>query len=145
MEDFFKIVNLRKTLLINKSFQLSILGWFFVLSVLLIAIFYGAIWYFFYTFEKEALSAGLPQGHVFFTFLSEQKLVIDQIFIISSCVAFLLIIIGGLFLSHKVAGPLHRLTNHLQTHSKNDISLLQFRKGDYFMEIEEAFNDFIKK
>lgn len=144
MQVISKIINLRKTLLINKPFQLSILGWFTLLSVVLIFNFYFVIWYFFYTFKNDAIAAGLPRGHVFFTFLNEQKHFIDQVFFVLSGIAFLLIIFGGLFLSHKVAGPLHRLTEHLKSHSKENITPLQFRKSDYFLEIEEAFNDFIK-
>lgn len=136
---------MRKIFLINKPFQLSILGWFSVMAVLLVLTFYSTIWYFFYNFKKEAVAAGLPPGHVFFAFLNEQKVAIDHVFIFSSGVAFILLAVGGIFLSHKVAGPLHQLTEHLKNHNKENIPPLQFRKGDYFVEVQDAFNDFIKK
>ena len=145
MEAVGKIINPRKIFLINKPFQLSIIGWFSFLAFLMVIVFYTTIWYFFYNFKKEAASAGLPPGHVFFTFLNEQKMAIDHIFIFSSSLAILLIVIGGLILSHKVAGPIYQLTEHLKKHSKENIPPLQFRKGDYFMEIPDALNDFIKR
>lgn len=140
-----KLINPRKVYLINKPFQYSILGWFSCLSLILVAIFYSAIWYFFHNLRMEAVSVGLPPDHVFFTFINEQKMVIDKIFIVSSIVALLVILVGGLVLSHKVAGPLYRLTRHLNEHTKSDITPVKFRNGDYFPEIEDAFNNFLKK
>jgi hypothetical protein len=136
---------MRKVILINKPFQYSILGYFSCLSLILISIFYSTIWYFFYNLKKEAASVGLPPDHVFFTFINEQKGNIDKVFIVSSIVALVVILLGGLILSHRVAGPLYRLTQHLRGHNKNNITPVKFRKGDYFPEIEEAFNDFLKK
>ena len=136
---------MRKTFLINKPFQLSILGWFLLFAVLLTATYYSAVWYFFFNFKKEAVLAGIPPGHVFYTFLNEQKMAIDKIFLISSCIAAVLLIVGGILLSHKVAGPLHQLTEHLKNHDKENVTPVHFRKGDYFSEIQDAFNNFIKK
>lgn len=136
---------MRKVILINKPFQYSILAWFSCLSIILISIFYSTILYFFYNLKKEATSVGLPHDHIFFTFINEQKSIMDNVFIVSSIVAILVILMGGLILSHKVAGPLYRLTKHLQGYDKNNIPPLKFRKGDYFPEIEKAFNDFLKK
>lgn len=136
---------MRKVILINKPFQYSILAWFSFLSIILISIFYSTIWYFFSNLKKEAISVGLPPEHIFFTFINEQKATMDNVFIISSIVALVVILVGGLVLSHKVAGPLYRLTKHLQGHDRNNIPPVKFRKGDYFPEIEKAFNDFLKK
>lgn len=138
-------INLRKVILINKPFQYSILAWFSFLSIILVSIFYSTIWYFFFNLKKEAASAGLPPEHIFFTFINEQKAIMDNVFIVSSIVALIVILVGGLVLSHKVAGPLYRLTKHLQGHDKNNIPPVKFRKGDYFPEIEKAFNEFLKK
>ena len=136
---------MRKVILINKPFQYSILGWFSMLSVVLISIFYSTIWYFFYNLKKEAVSVGLPPDHIFFTFINQQQSILDNVFIVSSIVALFIILMGGLILSHKVAGPLYRLTKHLQAHDRNNVTPVKFRKGDYFPEIQEAFNDFLKK
>ncbi len=140
-----EIKNKRKVFLINKSFQLSIIGWFSILSMSTIMIFYFTIFHFFYKFKNEAISAGLPPGHVIFTFLNEQKSVMDQVFIVTAVIASLVILIGGLFLSHKIAGPLHRFTQHLKTHPKKNTPPVKFRKDDYFMEIQDAFNDYLNK
>lgn len=140
-----KIIKTRKVFLINRPFQYSILGWFSLLSFILIFIFYSTIWFFFYKLKQDAIAVGLPPEHVFFTFVSEQKLFIDKVFIVSSIVALIVTLVGGLILSNKVAGPLYRLTKHLDSHTKDTATPVKFRKGDYFLEIQEAFNNFLKR
>jgi len=140
-----KLINQRKDFLINKKFQLSIVSWFSVLTIFVIGIFYFNIWYFFYNFKREASAAGLPTNHVFFQFINEQQYFMNKVFIITASIAFIILLLGGLYLSHKVAGPLARLTQFLRSHSKSDAPKLTFRKDDYFIEIEDAFNQFMDK
>lgn len=137
--------NLRKTLLINRPFQLSILGWFGLLFLVVVACYYFSNLYFFNVLADEAKSAGLDPDHIYFQYLASQKTLMNQVFLITSVVSFTLIILGGLFLSNKVAGPLYRLTQHLRQQDRKDANPVKFRKGDYFPELEEAFNHFISK
>lgn len=133
-----------RSLLINPKFQLSIIGQFSVLALIITGVFYFAVTMFFREMTTQAIQAGLPQGHVFFRFLTEQQNTLNQLFLLCSLVAIVVIIGGGLWLSHQVAGPLHRLVNHMRD-NKTSTPPLRFRKGDYFPEVEEAFNEFIKK
>lgn len=137
--------NKRKVLLINKRFQLSMLSWFFLLAIGLIALFYTANWYFFQNLTKLAQEAGLPSDHVFFQFIEGQKIIMNRIYIITSSLSIVVITVGGLVLSHKIAGPLYRLTRHLEKNSMENVTPVKFRTGDYFQEIQHAFNEFIKK
>jgi hypothetical protein len=136
---------LRRILLINKEFQYSIIGWFFFFSLVLIAIFYGSILYFFSHLNAEAVAVGLPPDHVFFQFVADQKGVMNKIFLFSCVLSFITITIGGLFISNKVAGPIHRLTQYMLKNSASDSVPFKFRKGDYFIELQDAFNEFINK
>jgi hypothetical protein len=136
-------INQRKVLLINRSFQLSILGWVLLLALLLIGVFYAANWWFFHSFTQLAVKANLPPGHVFFRFMAEQQSFMNKIFVVASVFSTATIIFGGLVLSHRVAGPLFRLTQHLRAHDPRSVTPIRFRKRDYFPEIEEAFNEFI--
>lgn len=135
----------RKVLLINRQFQLSILSWFILLSFFVLGIIYSANYYFFHLFIQDAMSAGIPADHMFFKFINEQKMTMNRLFLGISVFIFIVLSVGGLILSHKVAGPLYRLTQYLKQNSPKSAIPLKFRKGDYFPEIEEAFNEFIKK
>lgn len=136
---------LRKILLINKEFQYSIIGWFFFFSLILIGIFYGSILYFFSNLSAEAVAVGLPPDHVFFKFVADQKGVMNKIFLFSCIFSLIIISIGGLFISNKVAGPIYRLTQYMLKNSATNAVPFKFRNGDYFMELQDAFNEFINK
>jgi nitrogen fixation/metabolism regulation signal transduction histidine kinase len=69
----------------------------------------------------------------------------NLIFIIAAIIVLITTSLGALFLSHKVAGPLHRLKIHLsQIVIENKLRPVKFRKGDFFIELEEFFNIFIE-
>lgn len=76
--------------------------------------------------------------------LKEYQSDIIQILILFQFLFFTLVFIICIFQSHKIAGPLHRLKEHLlriknkQLHDK-----LVFRKGDNFQDIAENYNQAI--
>ncbi len=52
-----------------------------------------------------------------------------------------LIFVSMIFISHKVAGPMFKLKNHLLSiRNTQIITPIYFRKGDNFIEIAEEFN-----
>lgn len=136
--------NRRKVYLINKRFQYAFIFFSSSVAFLSLCIFYFAILYFFWSFEQRGIALGIPSEHIFFRFISEERIAMNKIFIIAALTVVLITTISALVLSHRVAGPLHRLKCHLKQ-SANDQSLrpVKFRRGDYFGEIEESFNLFI--
>ncbi len=89
---------------------------------------------------------GIPNDHIFFRFIDDQNYKMNFILLISSFIVFLISLIGALILSHRVAGPVYRLKMHLDssvlTGEKKEVT---FRKGDFFMELQDAFNEYIKR
>jgi hypothetical protein len=72
----------------------------------------------------------------------------DAVFISTALIVFSLLVIGGIFLSHRVAGPLYRLQIflHQMAESKNQhLKELHFRKSDFFPELADAYNLVVKK
>ncbi len=59
---------------------------------------------------------------------------------------FIFSLFASLFFSHKIAGPLYRLSIFLRdnTNAEEKVSKLFFRKGDFFQEIPEKVNLFLK-
>jgi magnesium-transporting ATPase (P-type) len=135
----------RKTYLINPQFQLSIVSWFLIFAFILIAVFFFANWYFFYSFAQKAQAIGLQDGHIFFRFLEEQKNFMNKVFAAAGFATLVILTLGGIYISHKVAGPLHRFKKHLEQSSLKEVKKVDFRKGDYFTDIKDAFNAFISR
>jgi hypothetical protein len=137
-----KIPKKRQQFLINPAFQLSVIRQMLVLTGLVIGIFYAANFYHFWSLEAQGLALGLPPTHVFFKFLREQQRTMDLIFGVTALLTLITIVGFGLFLSHRVAGPLYRLKQYL-TEAPVDADAqapLKFRDGDYFPDVAEAIN-----
>tara|TARA_Y100000590_G_C15178109_1_gene810118 strand:- start:249 stop:608 length:360 start_codon:yes stop_codon:yes gene_type:complete len=58
--------------------------------------------------------------------------------------SFIMFAIMGLIVSHKSAGPIYSLTQHLRKIRDNKkVEPINFRKGDYFQELADEINEFI--
>ena len=136
----------RQVILINKPFQLSIVGFFTFLAFLTIIIFYAAMWRMFDHFIQEGKMLGLPDGHAFYAYLQEQLSTLNLFFGITSAVILATFVIGGLYLSHRVAGPIYRFCQMLDEMSEeHQAHPISFRQKDYFPELAEKFNQFLKE
>lgn len=55
-----------------------------------------------------------------------------------------LVVLTSIFLTHKVAGPLYKLKNHLSHIREGDpITALEFRTGDNFQDVAEEVTSFL--
>lgn len=135
-----KATNKRKKFLIQPAFQISVIKHMTLLTVFVIMTFYSANLYHFWSLRERGLKLGLAPDHIFFEFLRSQQRTMDLIFIVTSIVVLAIIVGFGVFLSHRVAGPLHRLKTYLgEDHSKTKYPL-KFRKNDYFTDVADALN-----
>ena len=136
-------MNNRKNFLINPKFQISYIKHTLSLLIFVILIFYSANLYFFWNLKNQGLSVGLSTEHVFFQFINEQQNTMDLIFVITSVIATLSMFAFGIFISHRVAGPLYRMHRYfVENRGKNFEKKLSFRQGDYFVELADAFNNY---
>ncbi|MCO4753940.1 MAG: hypothetical protein KC478_05635 [Bacteriovoracaceae bacterium] len=136
----------RKKYLINKPFQLTIIGYFLALSLAAFTGLYAALTYYLIGLEKDAVARGLPESHVFFGFMAEQRESLNMYFLYGSLAVVVVGTIVGIYLSHKVAGPIYRLTKYLDENSKSkECELITFRKRDFFPELKAALNGFLTR
>ena len=136
-----KHVFIRRTLLINPKFQLSFLTYIVGIAAFTLAIFYAAKVFFFYQTRSYMMSVGIPADHMIFDFLTRQSHVMNWIFLAAAVIEVAFLAFMGLKISHRVAGPLYRLTQDmLRMAAGGPIKNIHFRKGDYFQEVAEAFN-----
>lgn len=123
-----------KNILINPGFQIKLLGYFVVMFFITTISLYSTTFLFFWKLKQKALNVGIPEGHVFFQFLANQKSDLDSLFV-GLAIFNLLVLIGvGLFLSHRIAGPIHKLKMHLSK-LPNDSEDFKLRENDFFQEL----------
>jgi len=138
--------NRRKIRLINPPFQLRFLLWTSLAAVLVFLTFFVSHKYFFSSFVRQGVDAGLPPDHVFFRFLEKQEQTLDMIFLTVAVGGSLIITYFSLRVSHRIAGPLYRLNKHMDAVAAGQTtSDVAFRTGDFFPELAESYNRQLKR
>ena len=138
--------NRRKVYLINPRFQWRFIGFMAVVSLLAIAILFVSNVLFFRNMTQEALGAGLAPDNPYFDFLKEQKSALSMLYFGVSAVAFVVMMGLGVLYSHRIAGPLYRLNQHMKAIADGaEPSPVNFRKRDQFQELVESFNAMIAR
>lgn len=139
-----KTVSRRKKFIINPKLQFSFLGLSLLMSLVSIAIFYFATFYLFWRFEQTGISVGIPKGHIFYRFIADQRNVMNIIFLIMAPVVISIVCYFGINFSHRVSGPIYRMTKHLEhLNQTNELKEVKFRNKDFFIELQDEFNKFI--
>lgn len=131
----------RRQFIINPDFQYRMIGSTVFMGVLLVAALYFVNLYFFNRFITQGLAMGLPEDHVYFRFIAQQKAAMSQGYAgVAACV--LVFLTGwGVFISHRIAGPVYRLCTDLKAIAKEGVTRkLAVRKNDFFPELADAIN-----
>lgn len=114
-------------------------------SVAVISIFYAAVAYLFFAFEVQGQALGLAIDHPYFQFLNEQKSITDKLFGVTTAAVLLVLGSFGIVLSHRVAGPVYRVSEHLRDMAEtHNYKALSFRKSDEFPELAGAVNSLVE-
>lgn len=133
-----------KNILIEPQFQLKFLFYFFGLFVITTVTLYSTTFLFFWRLKSKALAVGIPENHVFFRFLENQKHDLDLLFIALAFLNLLLLIYFGFKISHRVAGPFYKIKKYLSVFS-SESEEFRLRKKDFFKDIEPIINNLRKK
>lgn len=138
--------NKRKNLFINPPYQYRFLAFMVGLGIICAAIFYGATHYYLAVFEKLASNTDLPKGHPLFQFIAKQQIVSKAIFAVLGVVIVVLLGVAGVVFSHRTAGPLFRLQQHMDRIAKGgSLDPVQFRPEDSFQELAHSFNGMVER
>ncbi|MGE3611643.1 MAG: hypothetical protein AB7I27_18785 [Bacteriovoracaceae bacterium] len=136
--------NQRRKYLINPHFQWDIIIKFTLLFALNTLIFCIGVSYFFEKISSQG--AAVQQPGQYFQGMNNQYYLMTITLILVSFINLIIFILFGIYLSNKIAGPLYRLRVHLEQMTKlEELKEVQFRKDDYFKELENGFNTFIKR
>jgi sensor histidine kinase YesM len=137
--------NRRKIFIINSKLQYRFLGFSLLLSFVSASLFYLATLYLFWKFEQTGYEVGLPAGHIFFRFIGNQRNFMSVLLLVASPIIIFVTCYVGIKFSHRVAGPIYQMTKHLkELNNSAELTEVTFRENDYFIELQDEFNIFIK-
>ena len=127
-------------LLIHKTFQLKVIGCLTALFLFSTLCFYSATYLFFWNMKSKGLKVGIPEGHLFYQFLLEEKHDIDIFFLSMAAFNFVLLLSVLVLITHRIAGPINKLKYFLQNpNTQEDFHL---RESDFFQELKPLVNNF---
>ena len=117
-----------------------------IIAATIIIVLYVANVYFFKRSYEAGQTLGLPPDHIYFTFIDNQRSTMKWIFLLASGITMINLTFWGLYLSHRVAGPIYRLRKHMvELTEGNTQREVNFRTNDFFPELADAFNQFVKQ
>jgi len=136
----------RKTILVNPRFQIRVVFYSLVVTgVVSIVVYWGSNLFFdkvysmlsFHMFESSEKTIAL---------LQEQRDLFEKYFLIFNCFLFSFLVLTGLFISHRIAGPVYRVLQYAKERMRNPqmTQELNLRKWDMFQEVVEEFNSIDK-
>jgi methyl-accepting chemotaxis protein len=145
-----KTFHLRKQFLINKPFQYHVI-WRFIL-VVIVSVLLSHLVALAYIKIREILDPALL-NMMYFTNDLNPSLGFTRIWevlwlpmLISSLTGVLLVMVLGLFYSHRIAGPMFNLKRMMQQAGAGHLGIvMKIRKNDEFHDVENAFNLMIRE
>lgn len=149
----------RKRWIINPSFQYRFIAIFIVVSILMSLFIVSFSWQTYNSFsrdlsQKEA-KMGLytdlvneyvePGATVFWVPKETKKQVLIKLFVFTAFISIFVLLLG-IVISHRIAGPLHRLNNSLLAISREEpVPQLKFRDKDEFQFLADSFNKCVNR
>lgn len=135
-------MNKRRRLLINPDFQIRfILYLSAALMVGLLVLFVSNLYYFDHLITAGS-DIGLHESHPYYEFIREQRELLITIYLGLSLFVFLGLMLFGLYLSHRIAGPIYRIEKYLLAVAADqaDLQPVSLRETDFFPEIARIVN-----
>ena len=136
--------NQRQVFLINPRFQTRIMG-LMMIPVLVNTLIMVAMSRFLLTALRANIQNFLTIDEQLFDAMgAAQSRTISLTFMAMGLMSIFFFALWAMILSHRIAGPLHRLREELRlARDSGRFRPIQFRKGDYFQEIPTAYNEAI--
>ena len=135
------LVNSRKVWVIHPSFQLRVVLYGVSIAAFSLLLTFASIQFFFWRCQGVLLQQGVPLNHPIYVFLTEQERFMGVIYLGVAVLSLVVGVFAGLVLSHRVAGPIHRMRTHLlEAAAGRAARPLKFRDADYFKELADAYN-----
>ena len=138
----------RKKVYIDPKFQRGAIIFYLVLAIIsILQVFYFG-WNNFDIVIREAEKLNLGNDHPFIVLMTQLKSSYVKLFLLSSVATLVGFIIGGLYFTHRIAGPIYKMKKHLaefrESGAKKDTPI-RLRDGDYFNDLADEINLLLEK
>ena len=135
--------NRRKTILINRKFQIIMIIKFISLNIVLLALFSGVV----YLFLDSEVGANLQKAHLSYRNVRDMLLpIVISLSVITIVISSVIIAFFVLMASFRIAGPLYRFNTVVTDLGKRDFTTAtSLRKQDQLYECSISLKETVKK
>lgn len=134
----------RRQFLINAKFQFIITGYFAGLALLSLGSLYWAAHLLFGEMVAQIEASGTLRPLLTASLLTMKDRAIT-LFVVGSCLVLILLVVGGIALSFRIAGPVYHMKKHMADLIAGDTrSSMQFRKNDFFHDLADQYNKLLE-
>ncbi|MEE4192431.1 MAG: hypothetical protein V2I66_12690 [Halieaceae bacterium] len=137
----------RTNFLVLPGFQLRFMMYIIGFALFGIIVLYASNHIYFQRLIGQGQQLGLAPDHVYFEFVNQQREVLNATFVLVAALVLGGLVLVGLVLSHKIAGPIYRIQLHLREVREQGASStpLAFRDGDFFPEVAELVDELVSR
>jgi len=137
-----KVSLFKRRFVIYPKFQYSLVGFFVAATLVNALFFFITVNSFLEAIKSNLKSLNLSTSNPFFSFISTQQVTINIVLGVVTLLGVTATFWGGLWISNKVAGPLHRILRIMKRcdDHKNYATKIELRKGDYFNDVRDGIN-----
>lgn len=132
---------MRKNFIINKEFQFKFIFFMLLIGLVTLASTYFVLQNYFTEFYLIADESGLASNHPFRELIGYQKDKMKLFFMILAGINLLVTTASGIWMGHKIAGPIYRIVKNLKEDKSTEFVT---RQNDYFKELPEALTKYLK-
>jgi hypothetical protein len=131
-----------KNVLIYPEFQLRLITIITVISLIAPLL----IYFFQYSAFQDQIENGqmmnLSEAHPYYVFYYDFQQRMLTVLFTTLLISFLTSLVVGLYVSHKIAGPLIKMRKHFEAIGRREVDehAIYFRDRDYFRDLAEAYN-----
>jgi len=127
----------RRKYIIQKGLQFRYIGLVFTLALIASLVTGWTVFATGWHFLGEKLASVYPQGRLVYVVRATNLALIRNLLLISP-----LIFILGLLFSHRIAGPVYRISKTLEDISKGNLGLkIRLREGDELVDLADMINN----
>lgn len=139
--------NRRGQLWINSRVQSYLLIHGLIFGAYFLVIFGVVEFFFFERLKVDLDAAGLDAANPWVRFFFDYQWTKVMVIIALSIAVMLVSFLQMLYVSHRICGPVYKLTRFLENKIRHPESSdeLRFRKNDYFVEVASAANELFEK
>lgn len=136
--------NRRRKFIVNRRVQFTILGFSLGMAVLAIAVIFLQNMYALSTF-MDADFRELLGDSTLLQMIEEGRKRVRVALLVCSLLILVVLTVGGILLSNRVVGPIYRLQKHMEAVLRGEnVGPVVFRKGDFFQEVGDQYNEVIQ-